>query len=163
LKTRYGNRTMAQDSAVAKHMEDSIIRELVVDWEYNNLPDFDQDAGGGSTNDTFSSQVAYIPAGSHIVSSNTYIKTAFVGGTSYDMGLYQRTGTVFDADGIDATLVVADMDADGDMVVNNGAAVAPIAGANTPTVDTYLVVAATGTYTAGKARTVIRYIPPRSA
>lgn len=163
LKIHYGNRTMAQDSAVAKHMEDSIIRELVIDWEYNNLPAFDQDAGGGSTNDTFSSAVAFVPAGSFVVSSNTYIKTAFAGGTTYDMGFYQRTGTVIDADGIDAAVALTAMDADGDMVVNDGAMVAPTAGANTTTVDAYFVVAATGTYTAGKARTVIRYVPPRSA
>lgn len=163
LKTRYGKRNLVGDSNIAKHTTESIIRELVVDWEYNNLPAFDQDAGGGSTPDTFSSAVAFIPAGSHIVSANTYIKTAFAGGTTYDMGLYQRDGTVIDADGIDAAVALAAMDADGDMVVNDGAMVAPTAGANTTTVDAYFVVAATGTYTAGKARTVIRYVPSRAA
>jgi len=163
LKMHYGNRTDIGNTNIAKHTEDSIIRELVVDWEYNNLPAFDQDAGGGSTNDSFSSAVAFIPAGAHIVSANTYIKTAFAGGTTYDMGLYQRGGTVIDADGIDAAVAVAAMDADGDMVVNDGAMVAPTAGANTTAYDAYFVVAATGTYTAGKARTVIRFVPPRAA
>jgi hypothetical protein len=163
LKLRFGKRSVVGDTNIASHSTDSIVRELVVNWEYNNLPTFDQDAGGGSTVDTYSSAVAFIPAGSHIVSGNTYIKTAFAGGTTYDLGLYQRDGTAIDADGIDDDIALSAMDADGDMVVNDGAMVAPTAGANTTAYDAYFRVVATGTYTAGKARTVIRYIPPRPA
>lgn len=163
LKLRFGKRSVVGDTNIASHSTDSIVRELVVNWEYNNLPAVDQDAGGGTTNDSFSSAVAFIPAGSHIVRSNTYVKTAFAGGTSYLLGLYTRAGAAIDADGIDGAIALTDMDADGDMVVNDGAMVAPTAGANTTTSDAYFVVAATGTYTAGKARTVICYIPPRPA
>lgn len=130
------------------------VRYMVCDLNYDDLPTYTTDLNNDGTNNGFSDQDAYIPSGSYITRAWIIVETAFADGTSYNLGLYQQDGTVIDADGIDAAVAVADMganeavDCDGQLVGTQ----------DLLTADAYLVVAATGTYTAGKAKVVIEYI-----
>lgn len=103
---------------------------------------------------------SFIPAGSYI--SGAYLivtEAATSGGTAtLTIGLAQKDGTVIDADGIDATIALADLAA-GKVVRCDGAlagGVASIGAANgylytTPTT-------AGNAFTAGKGRLVLEYI-----
>lgn len=135
---------------------DGAVKELIIDFSYDKLPGFDQDAGGGTTYDSFSGLQAYIPAGSWIMSA-TLICTSDWGGTTptLTIGTYRRDGTVIDADGIDATIAEAAMD-DGDVVLCDGAQVGGTA--TVGAYDAYIVAATGGTVTSGAARLVVRYI-----
>lgn len=129
--------------------------QMVIDINYDNLPAETSDLDNDGTRDGWNNHDPYIPAGSFITRAFLVVETAFAGGTSYDIGLYQQDGTVIDADGIDAAVLLADLAAN-EAVVCNGALVG-----GTVTVgaaDGYLKVAATGTFTAGKAKLVIEYI-----
>lgn len=132
-------------------------KTLVVDFSYAALPAFDQDAGGGTTEDSFSGIPAFIPAGCKITRAWLDVGTAFASGTSYNIGLYQRGGTVIDADGIDAAVATAALAA-GYMIACDGALVGAQSANTTLANDAYVVVAATGTFTAGTAKLVIEYI-----
>jgi len=96
-----------------------------------------------------------IPANSRVIKSTLRVITAFAGGTSYVIGLNQPDGTVIDADGLHASFVTAAIDAVGETVVGGGALVGNTAG--TGTADGQVVVAATGTYTAGRAVLEVEY------
>lgn len=97
-----------------------------------------------------------IPANARIVKATLRIITAFAGGTSYLIGLEQPDGTTIDADGISgAALLLAEMDAVGDVVALTGALVNLLVGIGAN--DGQVVVAATGTFTAGKAVLEIEY------
>ena len=140
---------------------------LIIDWRYNSLPGFDQDTGGGATPDSFSEAIPYIPANSMIRDAYTIITTAFAGGTSFVMGTYQKGGTVIDADGIytGTELALAGMNAAGKIMRPDGVLVRHTTGTfaettASATLNSYILVTATGTFTAGRARTVIEYILP---
>lgn len=92
-----------------------------------------------------------IPANATIVSSIWRTNTAWAGGTSLNVGLYQSNGTVIDADGLDAAITPTTA---GAVIVGNGALV----GASIGAAAGELTVAATGTYTAGSATVIIEYI-----
>ena len=94
------------------------------------------------------------PAYSKILSARLEVLTAFAGGTSYNLGLYQSDGTVIDADGIDAAVALASIDARGDLIECDGALI----GASIGAAAGELRVAATGTFTAGKAKLVVEYM-----
>jgi len=100
---------------------------------------------------------ALIPADAFIKSAHLHVITAFAGGTSYNIGLYQADGTVIDADGIDAAVATAALTEDA-WIVNDGALV----GASIGAAAGKLVVAATGTFTAGKAELVVEYYDSQS-
>lgn len=119
-------------------------RELRFDLDATALP-----AAGGQTFDVF------VPAGSYIESARLIVTTAFAGGTNVTIGLAQRNGTPIDADGIDATVATAALAAN-KVVRCDGALVggADGVGAN----DAYVYAAASGTYTAGRATLIIKYI-----
>lgn len=127
---------------------------LIVDINFDDLPSFTADLNNDGTNNGFSDQDAYIPAGAYITKATIIVETAFAGGTSYNLGTYEQDGTLIDVDSIDAAVAVADMAAN-EAVDCNGALVST---QDLVTLDSYLVVAATGTYTAGKAKLVIEYI-----
>lgn len=131
-------------------------RAVELDFEYNDFPDFTADLDSDGTDDGWSGNDVFIPAGSFITGAYLIVETAFAGGTSYNIGLYQADGTVVDADGIDAAVATAALAANS-AVVCNGALVGGTAtvGAN----DVYVKAAATGTFTAGKAKLVIEFIP----
>jgi hypothetical protein len=108
-------------------------------FDYSDLPTY------GSTNLEFA-----IPANATIVSSKWITGTAWAGGTSLNVGLYQSDGTVIDADGLDAAITPTTA---GAVIDGNGALVGATIGANAGE----LTVAATGTYTAGTATVIVEY------
>lgn len=116
--------------------------EHIVEFNYDDLP---------SASDV-DNLVLTLPANSFIESSKLHVKEAFVGGTSVTIGLSETDGTAIDADGIDATIATAALTANA-WIVNDGALVGASIGADPAQV----VVSAAGTYTAGKAKLVIRY------
>lgn len=96
-----------------------------------------------------------IPANSRIKRATLRVLTAFAGGTSYNIGLNQPDGTVIDADGIDAAVALAVIDTLGETVLCDGALVDALVGIGAA--DGQVVVAATGTFTAGKAVLDVEY------
>ncbi len=128
--------------------------QMLIDMDYSKLPAETSVTDNDGTNDAWNDGDPYIPAGSLIVGAWLIVETAFAGGTSYNIGLSQKDGTVIDADGIDASVATAALAAN-KAVICDGALVG---GADLITADAYLKVAATGTFTAGKAKLVIEYI-----
>jgi hypothetical protein len=96
-----------------------------------------------------------IPANARISRATLRIITAFAGGTSYNLGLQEEDASVIDADGIDAAVALTAIDAIGDVVLCDGALVGTLVGIGAAAGQ--LVVAATGTFTAGKAQLEIEY------
>jgi len=134
------------------------VGQVVVDFTYDNLPGFDEDAGGGSTPDSFSGLQAYIPAGSYITSAVLVVTTAFDSAgdnATLTIGLYEQDGTEIDADGIDATIAEADLVAN-KAVACNGALVGGTATVGAE--DAYIVASTANTPTAGAARLVVTYV-----
>jgi hypothetical protein len=133
--------------------------QLVVDFTFDNLPGFDEDAGGGSTPDSFSGLQARIPGGSYIESAYLLITEEWdsAGNNStLTIGTYEQDGTVIDADGIDAAIAEAAIDAVGDVVVCNGDQVGGVVGIGAD--DAYIRATTANTPTSGAARLVINYI-----
>lgn len=122
---------------------DGILKTLVYPFNYNDLPVVNASDVG----------CQLIPAKALIHSAYIHVETAFAGGTSYNFGLSQSDGTVIDAAGIDAAVATATLAA-GAWVVCNGALVGAAIGAAAG----QLLVAATGTFTAGQGKIIIRYI-----
>lgn len=118
----------------------------------------------------------FIPSGSIIHSASLQVVTAFAGGTSYDIGLQQKDGTEIDNDGLWDALLLANINAANEVtmaethdgtnsgaLVNDAVILADLAASYTPiAADGYLTVAATGTFTAGKARVLVSYTDPRA-
>ena len=130
--------------------------QITVEFTFNTLPGFDADANNDGTLDSFDLNNVYIPANSVIHSSVLFATSDWTGTSTPTMtiGLYQRDGTVIDADGIDAVIAEAALDTN-DVVVCDGALAT---NANVGTADAFVrVVAAAGTYTAGAAKLVIEY------
>ena len=97
-----------------------------------------------------------LPANCFIESVSLRVITAFAGGTSYLIGIETPAGGTIDADGISGpALALTEMDAIGDNVACTGALVGLLVGIGTA--EAQVVVAETGTYTAGKAVLEIRY------
>jgi hypothetical protein len=134
-------------------VEGSLVKTLVVDFSYDKLPDGDNGAA-------HSGEHAYIPAGSFIKSAYLIAKTDW-GGTSptLTIGLETQAGVAIDADGIDAAIAEAALDA-GDVVVCNGALV----GGNLIGADNGYIVATTGgTVTSGTARLIVEFVESGAA
>ena len=127
---------------------------LIVDINYDNLPTFTADANNDGTNDAFSLGDPYIPAGAYITKATVIVETAFADGTDYDIGLYDVDGSALDAVGIDEAVLLASLAANEAHVCDG----ANVGGTITEASDAYIVVAETGTFTAGKAKLVIEYI-----
>ncbi len=134
-----------------------VIRHLVVDLDYSDLPAFTADLDNDGTADGFSGEDPFIPAGSYVTKAYIVPTTTFAsaGATTLSLGFAQEDGTVIDADGIDATVAKAALAA--------GAAVncdgAMVGGTVATTVDAYVYsTVATGPYTAGAGKLVIEYV-----
>ena len=120
---------------------------LVVEFDYANLPTFS----------AVYQDIPAIPADSLITAAYLHVETAAAGGTSYNIGLYTAAGVAIDADGIDAGVLTAALTEDA-WIVNDGDLVGATIGATAGQV----VVAATGTFTAGEYMLIIEYISPRA-
>ena len=103
---------------------------------------------------------AFIPAGSYITGAHLVVTTALTSGGSATLtiGSYTQAGAAVDADGIDATIAVADLVAN-KAVACNGAAVGGTA--TVGAADVYIeAIYGTAAFTAGEAKLVIEYIEP---
>lgn len=131
--------------------------ELTVDFSWDNMPGFDADADNDGVLESFDKVNEHIPANAIIKEAVVYATEDWTGtGTpTMSIGLYEADGTVIDADGIDAAIAEGALDAN-DVVVCDGALASHASvGAN----DAYVrVYPAAGTYTAGKARLVVRFV-----
>lgn len=63
-------------------------------------PTFNRDANNDGTNDSFGRGVASVPAGASIASVAVKIEDVAGTVTGLDIGLYEKDGTVIDADGL---------------------------------------------------------------
>lgn len=124
-------------------------KEMVLDFNYDDLPVSSADGA----------MVLSIPADSLILSSRLHVKTAAAGGTSYTIGLATSAGVAIDADGLHtaAQAVTANLTEDA-WLIGGGALVGATVGAAAG----QIVVAATGTFTAGSYRLIVEYVQPLS-
>jgi hypothetical protein len=141
--TDYGTRDI-DDKHPSQYTGRGGIASQVITFSYDDLPTFGLDA-----------VIQSIPANAFIKSATLRVLTAFAGGASYNIGLYQADSTVIDADGIDAAVALTAIDAVGETVLCDGALVAGLLGIGAAAGQ--VVVAATGTFTAGKAVLTIEY------
>jgi len=108
-------------------------------FDYTKLPTY------GETHIQFP-----IPANATIISSTWVTGTAWAGGTSLDVGLYEGDGTEIDADGLHAAITPTTA---GEAIVGDGDLVNQTIGDNPGE----LTVTATGTFTAGTATVIVEY------
>lgn len=126
-------------------------KAITYKFSYDDLP-------GGNSDAIY----AFVPAGAVVVDAYILTTTDFAGGISYDIGLEQSDGsTAIDADGLFDALILADLDA----TPGSSVTAAEHGGVNSGVligqkllVDGYLVVAATGTFSAGEAVFVLEYM-----
>jgi len=146
----YGPRSTDEKRGGEVHSHGKV-KQIVYKFDYSDLP------GGASD-----ALTAYVPAGAMVLNAYFNTTTTFAGGTSYDIGMEQSDGsTAIDADGLFDALILADIDAS----VAGSLTAAEHAGTNSGVlcgqrlaVDGYLLVAATGTFTAGEAELVVEYM-----
>jgi hypothetical protein len=129
--------------------------EFVIDFDLQHISagsvSYSTDLDNDGTVDGFTTGDARIPAGSFIKSAVLVLDEAAAGGTSITVGTYQVDGTVVDADGlVDSTATAALTD--GAYIKGAGALVEAEAHA---TLDTYIGIAAVGTFTAGKGKLIV--------
>ena len=142
VRNAYGSRAV-NEAPGAQVTTSGLTKELSWTFSYDALPVA-----------SLGAMEIVIPKGAMITNSYIIVETAFAGGTSYNFGTYEQDGTVIDADGIDAAVATAALGA-GDIVICNGA---QVGGVVSMAEAGQLVVAATGTFTAGKARVIVEYI-----
>lgn len=132
----------------AESPREALFHTAVWTMDYNNLP-----------TPGLSNLQQIIPAGSTIVRALLRVVTAFVGGTSYTIGLAQADGTPISATGLftAANLPLASLTPAGKLITGTGALVGTVSHA---TLNGDLVVAATGTFTAGRAEIIVDYMTP---
>ncbi len=142
------------------------VHTLTMDFNFSDVENngalgagFDVDSDEGGNFDSFSGMQAFIPANAKVISCTLFALTDWAdssGTMDFDVGTYQKDGTVIDADGLIVNALEAALDA-GDLVIGGGAQVGADVGGN----DAYIVVDDTGaaTLSAGTARLVVEYIP----
>lgn len=141
--THYGERII-EDVLPSKYAGANGQNVLNYTFSYDDLPTEGVDEA-----------ILRLPSHARIARATLRVITAFAGGTSYNLGLYEEDGTVIDADGIDAAIALTAIDAVGDVVNCDGALVGLLVGIGVERGS--LRVAATGTFTAGKAQLEIVY------
>ena len=102
---------------------------------------------------------AMVPAGAIIVNADLVITDAATSGGSATLtiGTYNAAGTAVDADGIDAAIALAAIDADGVVVQCDGAQVSGVVTVGTAPV--YIgAIYGTAAFTAGSAVLIVEYI-----
>lgn len=103
---------------------------------------------------------SFIPAGSYIKKATLIVtEAATSGGTAtLTIGLAEKDGTVIDADGIDATIALAALDAN-KVVLCDGALAGGTASVGADNAYVYTTpTTSSNAFTAGKGRLVIEYI-----
>lgn len=166
VRRNFGPRD-AEDKVPGKVLTAGEVKEIVVDFNYDDLP----------TNSTNDALVQLIPAYAAVTQVLLFVKTTFAGGTDIQIGTEQADGTDVDLDGFvtAAQGAVANLVA-GYVVSGRGAQVVEspdaagtahidadgvyAAGANGPiaSVATQIKVTANGTFTAGAAKLLVRYV-----
>ena len=148
VRNFYGPRG-AEDKLPGLIKTEGYTKEMVVDFNYDDLPTYSADG----------SMVLEIPADSFIKSARIHVKTASAGSSAvYNFGLYESDSTVIDADGLDASVAQATLaedawiDCDGALV---GASIGAAAGQ-------IVVALASGSATGGSYRLIVEYIQPLS-
>jgi len=136
--THYGRRDI-EDLAPSSYAHAQGISKLEYTFSFDDLPTFDLDQ-----------LIQRVPASAVIKSAHIRVLTPAVGGTSYNFGLYQPDGTVIDLDGIDAAVATAALIAEAHIVCDGA-----LVGKSIGVAAGQLVVAATGTFTAGKFQVVL--------
>lgn len=142
--THYGPRYI-EDKLPTRYVGGEGEEVLEVTFNYDDLPTYGKDEA-----------IYRIPAGARVKSATLTVLTAFAGGTSYNIGLHEDDGTAIDADGLDAGVLLAALTPAGTVIDCDGALVGGGAGIGAAG---QVVVAATGTFTAGKARLRVVYEP----
>lgn len=157
LTIRFGTEQKGYDTATpAATYTSGLMRQLVVDFSYDNLPGPNADSDNDGTDDAFIS--AKIPANAYITRALLVVELDWATADAADLtiGLEQADGTTIDADGIDAAIAASALDT-GDVVVCNGALVGGTL--TVGTADAYVVATiGTGSFTTGKARLIIEYV-----
>lgn len=140
------------------------IKEIVINYDLKKLPagavNYTADLNNDGTRDGFYNGDVSIPANATIVEGFLVSGEAAAGGTSIEVGLFQKTGAAIDSDGLllPASGITANM-ALGDRINFDGAFVAAAAGTNgIGANDGFIGITTVGTFTAGRGRIVIRYI-----
>lgn len=151
VRNYYGPRS-TEDVYPAHIKTEGYTKELVIDFNYDDLPTYSADGA----------MVIEIPGDSFIASARLHVNEAFNSGTTstdnLNFGLYQPDGTVIDADGLDAGVTV-DTLAEDAWIDMDGALVGASIGADAGQVT---VAVAAGTLTAGSARLIVEYVEPRA-
>lgn len=128
-------------------VDDEVIKTASWTFTYDDLPVW-----------TAQNLELVIPPNAKILFARFEVLTGFVGGTSYTVGTSKSVdGTVINATGLftAANLPVASIATRGNFVIGSGAQVGATVGVDAAE----LVVVATGTFTAGKARITVQYMP----
>lgn len=154
LQVPFGQDQARETASIPGKAIGGVKQYYVVDINWDDLPTFTADLNNDGTRNGFSDSDAYIPAGSYITKATLIVETLFAGGTDYDLGFYEQDGTVIDAVEIDEAVALTVLDGANDVHICDGAIVGGIL---STTLDSYLVVAETGTFTAGKMKLVIEY------
>lgn len=164
----YGPRpspTTQPDPAGARESYCGNFVEVEYNFTYDNLPAWTAENASDALQ-------AVIPPYSLITDAYLLVQEVFAGGTALEVGTFQAVaGTAVAADGIipASVGVLANLDTAGDIVYGTGTQVANgkevgatgiiSAAGTTGAVNTVIGVVATGTFTAGRARLVVRYLP----
>lgn len=125
------------------------IQEVELDVELTGVARtlFTADRNNDGTMDGFEKGLdSFLPNGSQIISVATVVLVTPAGGTTWQLGTFQVDGTAIDDDG----LLVASAVAAGAAGAQVGTQIAQ---------DAYVTAKTIGTYTAGKLRLIVRYIP----
>lgn len=128
----------------------------------NGLTGYPDDLNNDGTTDGFDDGKFSLPPGSSVVRVTWVTTEAAVGGTSWVLGTYLQDGTIVSANNLMTATeaVTANAASVGARIFGAGAYVSATAGtAGTGTVPEYIAAKVTGTFTAGKGRVVIEYIP----
>lgn len=136
--THYGVRDI-EDKLPSRHAHVAGVHKIVYTFSFDDLPVNGLDEA-----------ILRVQANAVVRKAHIRVLTAAAGGTSYNFGLNQPDGTVIDADGIDAAIATATLVA-GAHIECDGALIGKEIGAAAG----QLIVAATGTFTAGKYELVL--------
>lgn len=148
---------------------DGLVKEVVYDYDLTKIPTgktaYTYDNNNDGTNDCFGLGDVFLPANASVLDVVVLPTVTAVGGTSFTLGTYQLNGTAISANSlVTATEAVTANLGIGTLTRGAGAlnayTVAETGTAGVGSVDGYVAMTVTGTFTAGKGRILIRYIDP---